>query len=154
MDNKKIKQLAAMMKQEGVVEFELKEGEHFIRIKRESSNINMPPIQAAPAQPVSISSGSERKVEVAEETKEGPASGNQHVVSPIVGTFYRAPSPKADPYVKVGDKVQKGQVLCILEAMKLMNELEAEYPCEIVKILVNNAQPVEYAEPLFEVKPL
>ena len=80
--------------------------------------------------------------------------GHRVITSPIVGTFYRAPSPKAEPYVKEGDIVEKNQVLCIIEAMKLMNELEAEYPCKIIKILVENAQPVEYGEPLFEVKPL
>jgi len=75
------------------------------------------------------------------------------VTSPIVGTFYRAPSPDADPYVKVGDFVEKGQVLCIVEAMKLMNEIEADATGTIVKIFCENAQPVEFSQPLFALRP-
>ncbi len=74
------------------------------------------------------------------------------ITSPMVGTFYQAPSPDSPPYVKVGDKVKKGQTLCIIEAMKIMNELEAEFDCEIVEILVEDGQPVEFDTPLFRVK--
>jgi acetyl-CoA carboxylase biotin carboxyl carrier protein len=74
------------------------------------------------------------------------------IKSPMVGTFYRAPAPDADSYVQVGSTVSKGQVLCIIEAMKLMNEIEAEFPCRLVEILVENAQPVEYNQPLFRVE--
>ena len=77
-----------------------------------------------------------------------------HVVkSPIVGTFYESPSPGSPPFVKPGDKVDAGQVLCIIEAMKLMNEIEADVGGEIVKRLVNNGQPVEYGQPLFSIRP-
>lgn len=76
------------------------------------------------------------------------------VFSPIVGTFYRAPSPDAEPYVNVGDIVKKGQILCIVEAMKLMNEIEAEMAGKIVEILVQDAQPVEYGEVLFKIEPI
>jgi acetyl-CoA carboxylase biotin carboxyl carrier protein len=79
--------------------------------------------------------------------------GGQAVTSPIVGTFYRAPSPDSPPYVEVGQVVEKGQVLCIVEAMKLMNEIEAEYRCRIVKICKENAQPVEFGDTLFIVEP-
>ncbi len=75
------------------------------------------------------------------------------VESPMVGTFYRAPAPGAQPYVAEGDVVKKGQVLCIVEAMKLMNEIEAEFEGRIVSIMVENAQPVEYGEPLFLIEP-
>ena len=74
------------------------------------------------------------------------------ITSPMVGTFYQAPSPDSAPYVKVGDKVKKGQTLCIIEAMKIMNELEAEFDCEILEILVEDGQPVEFDTPLFRVK--
>ncbi|WP_456470892.1 acetyl-CoA carboxylase biotin carboxyl carrier protein [Caminibacter sp.] len=76
------------------------------------------------------------------------------ITSPMVGTFYQAPSPDSPPYVKVGDKVKKGQTLCIIEAMKIMNELEAEFDCEILDILVEDGQPVEFDTPLFKVKRL
>jgi len=76
------------------------------------------------------------------------------ITSPMVGTFYQAPSPDSPPYVKVGDKIKKGQTLCIIEAMKIMNELEAEYDCEILEVLVEDGQPVEFDTPLFRVKKL
>jgi len=77
----------------------------------------------------------------------------QTITSPIVGTMYRSPAPDAPPYVEIGQIVEKGQVLCIVEAMKLMNEIEAEYRCKILKICKENAQPVEYGEALFLVEP-
>ena len=84
---------------------------------------------------------------------EAPADDLQEIVSPMVGTFYRAPAPDAPAYVEVGDRVSKGQTLCILEAMKLMNELESEVSGVIREISVQNAEPVEYGQPLFRVQP-
>jgi acetyl-CoA carboxylase biotin carboxyl carrier protein len=85
---------------------------------------------------------------------EAPAQSKNlvEIKSPMVGTLYRAPAPDADPYVQVGTTVSKGQVLCIIEAMKLMNEIEAEFACRIVEILIDNGQPVEYNQPLFKVE--
>lgn len=88
-----------------------------------------------------------------EAAEAAPAAAYHEVTSPMVGTFYRAPAPDADPYVEVGDHVKVGQTLCILEAMKLMNELEAEVGGTIVEIAVENAEPVEYGQVLFRVKP-
>jgi len=91
----------------------------------------------------------------APQTSEAPAEAvleGELITSPMVGTFYQAPSPDSPPYVKVGDKVKKGQTLCIIEAMKIMNELEAEFDCEILEILVEDGQPVEFDTPLFRVK--
>ena len=82
-----------------------------------------------------------------------PADDLHVIKSPIVGTFYAAPNPEAGPFVKVGDMVQAGQTVCIIEAMKLMNEIEAEISGEVVRILVENGHPVEYGEPLFAVRP-
>ncbi len=81
-----------------------------------------------------------------------PAKNFVEIKSPMVGTFYRAPAPDADPYVQIGSTVSKGQVLCIIEAMKLMNEIEADFSCRLVEILVENTQPVEYNQPLFRVE--
>ncbi|MCM2276751.1 MAG: acetyl-CoA carboxylase biotin carboxyl carrier protein [Oligoflexia bacterium] len=89
--------------------------------------------------------------EVIAETK-GLSANQKQVLSPFVGTFYRAPSPTAEPYVREGQVVKRGDVLCIIEAMKLMNEIEAEIPGKIVSILVENGQPVEFGEPLFVVE--
>ena len=106
----------------------------------------MQPMQQAPAD---AAPKAEEKKEVKEEVKENLLE----VKSPIVGTFYRSPSPTADPYVQVGHTIAKGAVLCIIEAMKLMNEIESEVSGKIVKILVENAQPVEYNQTLFLVDP-
>jgi acetyl-CoA carboxylase biotin carboxyl carrier protein len=87
-------------------------------------------------------------------SKSAAVNANQkQVVSPFVGTFYRSPSPEADPYVREGQAVKRGDVLCIIEAMKLMNEIEAEFPGKVVSVLVENGQPVEFGEPLFVVEP-
>ncbi len=154
MEIKEIKQLAAILKKEGLEELEWQEGEFYLRLKRETAAVFSGPDQyQVVTQPQVVSPVAVTESKSAETPSDGPAAGNRIITSPIVGTFYSAPSPKADPYAREGERVSSGQVLCIIEAMKLMNELEAEYPCEIVKILVENAQPVEYGEALFEVKP-
>jgi acetyl-CoA carboxylase biotin carboxyl carrier protein len=85
---------------------------------------------------------------------EAPGAGLVEMTSPIVGTFYRQPSPSAPPFVEPGTKVRKGQVLCVIEAMKLMNEIEAEIDAEVVEVLVANGQPVEFGEVLFRLRPM
>lgn len=105
------------------------------------------PVVAAPA-PVVAPVALEAAVSVA------PAVSGDVIVSPMVGTFYVAPSPDSAPFVKVGDRIKKGQVIAILEAMKIMNELEAEFDCEILSVLVSDGQAVEYDMPLFSVKKL
>jgi acetyl-CoA carboxylase biotin carboxyl carrier protein len=106
---------------------------------------------AMPSAPTPVAEPGPRpaRAGAAQESEDGLA----FITSPIVGTFYRAPNPDADPYVKVGDVVQKGQVLCIVEAMKLMNEIESDSTGTIVKIYAENAQPVEFGERLFAIKP-
>ncbi|MDZ7343004.1 MAG: acetyl-CoA carboxylase biotin carboxyl carrier protein [candidate division KSB1 bacterium] len=106
------------------------------------------PIPAAPAPELTP------QIDHSKSSSEAPAPAKNlvEIKSPMVGTFYRAPAPDADAYVQVGGTVSKGQVLCIIEAMKLMNEIEAEFSCRIVEILVDNGQPVEYNQPLFKVE--
>ncbi len=94
----------------------------------------------------------EKKAETVEPKAAVESQNTVEIKSPMVGTFYRAPAPDADPYVEVNDVVTKGQVLCIIEAMKLMNEIESEYDGRIVEVLVENAQPVEYNQPLFRIE--
>ncbi|RMF86325.1 MAG: acetyl-CoA carboxylase biotin carboxyl carrier protein, partial [Nitrospirae bacterium] len=111
------------------------------------------PPQASPAPPPPASA----TPVVAEGGEAGElklAKGQEVVPSPIVGTFYRAPAPDAPPFVEEGDTVKAGQTLCIIEAMKLMNEVEAEKDCRIVKVLLEDATPVEYGEPLFVIEPV
>jgi acetyl-CoA carboxylase biotin carboxyl carrier protein len=112
-----------------------------------------PPAQMMPAAPAAAPAGAAPKADE-KAAEKAPAKDNLiEVRSPIVGTFYRAPSPNADPYVQVGQSVGVGNVLCIIEAMKLMNEIESEVSGKISKILVENAQPVEYNQVLFLVEP-
>ena len=92
--------------------------------------------------------------EDAEETEAEDAEDETYITSPIVGTFYSAPSPEAKAFVKVGDRVKAGQTVCILEAMKLMNEIESDFDCEIEAVLASNEQKIEYGQPLFKVKKL
>lgn len=107
---------------------------------------------AAPAASHAASSGAVSPAEAAAHS--GLAAGNDYIKSPIVGTFYRSPSPDAPAFADVGKKIAKGGKICIIEAMKMMNALEAEFDCEIVRILVNNGDMVEFDQPIFEVKPL
>jgi acetyl-CoA carboxylase biotin carboxyl carrier protein len=104
----------------------------------------------ARSEPVSVPAAAEEQGQP--ESAKVP-EGSHVLHSPIVGTFYAAPSPDADPYVRIGDRVKKGQVLCIVEAMKLMNEIESDVDGRVVEIFPNNAQPVEYGEPLFAILP-
>jgi acetyl-CoA carboxylase biotin carboxyl carrier protein len=110
----------------------------------------VPAVQTLPPQPApSVQPSAQTSSEEAVSVVEG-----ELVTSPMVGTFYAAPSPDSPPFVQAGDKVRKGQTLCILEAMKIMNELEAEYDCKILEVLVQDGEPVEYDKPLFRVEKL
>jgi acetyl-CoA carboxylase biotin carboxyl carrier protein len=116
-----------------------------------------PPAASAPSEPGGGAAGSEMApaaVVVRPPLVEGAPSGLVEMTSPIVGTFYRQPSHAAPPFVEPGSKVKKGQVLCIIEAMKLMNEIEADMDAEVVEILVANGQPVEFGEILFRLRPM
>jgi acetyl-CoA carboxylase biotin carboxyl carrier protein len=152
MDVKDLKVLIKMITETDITEFEMDNADEKIIIKRgqKTEFIAMPasvPTYAAPVQaaaPVAALAAPAAAVEEAGDT----------VNSPIVGTFYRAPAPDAAHYVEVGQVVEKGQVLCIVEAMKLMNEIEAEYRCKIVKICKENAHPVEFGDPLFVIQKL
>ncbi len=156
MDIKDIKSLIKMVTETDIAEFELESAEQKVRIKRgiapEIVHYQVQqPVAAAPlAVPQSAPVAASAPVSapaVAPAGEKGEA-----ITSPIVGTFYRAPAPDAPPYVEVGQIVEKGHVLCIVEAMKLMNEIEAEYRCKILKISKENAQPVEFGDTLFLVE--
>ncbi|MDD4883581.1 acetyl-CoA carboxylase biotin carboxyl carrier protein [Sulfuricurvum sp.] len=112
------------------------------------------PAMAAPAAAVAAAPVAALAATAAESTPAAPVHAGDMILSPMVGTFYAAPSPDSAPFVKVGDRVKKGQVIAVLEAMKIMNELEAEFDCKIVSVLVSDAQAVEYDMPLFAVEKL
>jgi acetyl-CoA carboxylase biotin carboxyl carrier protein len=153
MDIKDLKLLVKMITETDITEFELDNSEEKIVIRRgpktEYINVAAPAAQMYAAAPqVSAPTAT------ASATVEGAAAveSGETVNSPIVGSFYRSPAPDAAPYVEVGQVIEKGQVLCIVEAMKLMNEIEAEFRCKIVKICKENAQAVEFGDPLFVVE--
>jgi len=155
MDIKEIKSLIKMIIETDISEFELENADEKIRIKRGEPQeiIHYQASQQAPI-PHSQSPQPADAPAAAAIVPATVAEKGESITSPIVGTFYRAPAPDAPPYVEVGQVVEKGQVLCIIEAMKLMNEIEAEFRGTILKICRDNAQPVEYGDVLFVVEPL
>ncbi len=160
MELKDIKTLIKMVVETDIAEFELESQEDKIRIKRGVSQqvsyyASPQPLASLPqtAQPAITATPAELLQSDLGEAETLPEKGKA-VTSPIVGTMYRAPAPDELPFVEVGQVVEKGQVLCIVEAMKLMNEIEAEYRCRILSICKENAQPVEYGDTLFVVEPL
>ncbi|KPV39743.1 acetyl-CoA carboxylase [Thiohalorhabdus denitrificans] len=147
MDIRKIRRLIELLEDSDVTEIEIAEGEESVRISRGSPAAPPPaPVQPAPAQQPAAAPAPAPEAPAEEE------SGIK-VEAPMVGTFYRASSPEAEPFVREGDRVNVGDTLCIIEAMKLFNEIESEYSGRIKKILAENAQPVEYGEPLLIIEP-
>ncbi len=149
-------ELIKLVGSSGVAQVEIEHAGSRVRIegRAQAATVASAPAAAVQAPPPTADPPSVRAAAVTEEAPP-PAEGEDlhPVASPIVGTFYRAPNPDADPYVKVGDFVEKGQTLCIVEAMKLMNEIECDISGTIVKVLRENAQPVEFGEDLFLVRP-
>lgn len=149
MDIKEIKKIIKLLKDNDLQEIEVEEKDSRVRIKRGAEVVLPQPVP----QPVTVAAT--EKSEVAEvKGEKKPESKYKVVNSPMVGTFFRSPGPDTPSYVEEGQIVNSGQVLCIVEAMKLMNEIEAEFKGKIVSILVENGEPVEYGEPLFEIEPL
>jgi len=152
-----IKDLIGLVLETGIAELEVGRGEDRVRIRRSNENstreIVLPALQHATAPHVTALTESGTPAHNSPQAGPGPDEGLEYVKSPIVGTFYEAPAPDADPFVNVGDRVQAGQVLCIIESMKLMNEIESEVSGVVVRRLIENGRPVEYGEALFAVRP-
>lgn len=164
MDFKQIQELIKLVSKSGISEFSIENQEIKLKIKTGYTvsaqqfsvpQMVMPSIQQQPVyQQISNSSSAEQTAEGATEVKNNGGSGDYVTIkSPIVGTFYRSSGPDKDPFVKVGDDIEVGSVLCIIEAMKLFNEIESEFKGKIVKILVDDASPVEFDQPLFLIEP-
>lgn len=153
MDINEIKKLIKVFESSQVTELSISEGNLKIKMSKNGSGILNSNTSAFPSNSRNVNfDDNSLKVETSNEKEVPKLEENLHIInSPIVGTFYRAPAPDADPYVQVGDTVSTGSVLCIVEAMKLMNEIESDVSGKIVKILVENGTPVEYGQPLFQI---
>jgi acetyl-CoA carboxylase biotin carboxyl carrier protein len=149
MDLSNIKKLIKMIEESSITDFSIEENDIKISISKKSEIIQT----NYQSQHNDKSGGSTGQPTDMLETKKNENSDFHEVCSPIVGSFYRAPAPDADSYVQIGDHISAGAVLCIVEAMKLMNEIESDISGTIVKVLVDNGMPVEYNQPLFLVKP-
>jgi acetyl-CoA carboxylase biotin carboxyl carrier protein len=165
MNQKELKELIEFLIEKDVAEFEMERGDIKVRVKRNLQNqvqyvTVAPQQQSAPAMhfPPASTVGHVPASHLPQAAPDAPEpavdsdEGLHKVKSPIVGTFYESPSPGAPPFIKVGDTVAQGQVLCIVEAMKLMNEIESDVSGEVVKFYVKNGQPVEYGQPLFAIR--
>ncbi|HEX7333213.1 MAG TPA: acetyl-CoA carboxylase biotin carboxyl carrier protein [Pyrinomonadaceae bacterium] len=158
-----LRELITLLRDNGLAELELENEGFRVRLRRDSAGVEpvrfaeahpapapaAPPVQppALPPAPGPLHPGTQASTEASQDQ-------DLHIIpSPIVGTFYRSPSPTAEPFVKIGSNVEPESVVCIIEAMKLMNEIQAEAAGEVVKIYVENGQPVEYGQPLFGIKP-
>ncbi len=151
MDLRKLKKLIDLVEESGIAELEITEGEEKVKIVKTSG---APAAAAAgavpvPVQPVPLAAPAPVVAAPAAEQPEPAVPEGHPVKSPMVGTFYRTPSPDAKPFVEVGQAVKEGQIICIIEAMKLMNEIECDKSGTVKAILVENGQPVEYGQPLF-----
>lgn len=150
MDIRKVKKLIELLEESGISEIEISEGEESVRISRHpqpgpAAYAPQPPPQAPPAQPQPQAGAAE------EPPADSPPTGH-HVTAPMVGTFYAAPTPGARPFVEIGSQVTPGDTLCIIEAMKMMNQIESEVAGRIVSILVDNGNPVEFGQTLFVIE--
>jgi acetyl-CoA carboxylase biotin carboxyl carrier protein len=150
MDLRKLKKLIDLVQESGIAELEITEGEERVRIAR-GGVVNVTPVTgpAAAAAAVPATTAAIPVAPAAAAEAPPPAAQGHVVKSPMVGTFYRAPSPDAKPFVEVGGTVKEGETICVIEAMKLMNEIEADAAGTIKAILVENGQPVEYGQALF-----
>jgi len=163
MNQKELKELIEFLIEKDIAEFELERGDVKVRIKRAGEHTVVhahaePRFYAVPPAPVpAVELGAVPPLpsppSAPAAAPPAPEEGLHTVKSPIVGTFYEAPSPGAPPFAKVGDSVEVGQVLCIVEAMKLLNEIESDVAGEIVKKLASNGQPIEYGQELFVIRP-
>jgi len=154
VDLKDIKAIIDLMKKNSITEFELERQDSKIRLKRGMNNVGAPGIQyedstSVPALQPTVSASAAAPVVAGP----APATGEVEIKSPMIGTFYRAPSPEANNYVEVGTEVNPDTVVCIIEAMKVMNEIKAEAKGVITQLLVENAKPVEFGQPLFKIRP-
>jgi acetyl-CoA carboxylase biotin carboxyl carrier protein len=155
MDIRKIKKLIELLQESGIAEIEIKEGEEAVRISRMPAGaIAQPPQVAhlAPAPATALAPAVVSEAAAAESAGQTPKPSEHVITAPMVGTFYASPSPGAKAFVEIGDEIKVGQVLCIIEAMKMMNQIEADRAGRIASVMARNGDPVEFGQPLFVVE--
>lgn len=151
MDPNDLERLVKLMNENDLVELEIEEEGRTVRL-RKAQGLALPVAAPYPTLPPPVAVPSAAPPSAPSPAPSGPAAGLVEIRSPIVGTFYKAASPEAPPFVQAGDRVKVGQVVCIVEAMKVMNEIQAEVAGEVVEVLVENGQAVEYDQPLYRVR--
>ncbi len=156
MDIRKVKKLIELLEESGIAEIEITEGEEAVRISRYPNTV---PVAAAPAAmpmqtqaPMAAAAPPAAPAAPAAAPEASPAQAGHRVAAPMVGTFYRSASPEAEPFVKVGDMIQVGDTLCIIEAMKMMNQIEADVSGKLLSVEAENGEPVEYGQDLFVIE--
>jgi len=152
MDIRKIKKLIELLEESGIAEIEIKEGEEAVRISRMPTGGTvmhaLPQVASVPA----TAPAQAAPITPAAETAPNPRANEHVVTAPMVGTFYASPSPGAKPFVEIGDEIKIGQVLCIIEAMKMMNQIEADRAGRITSVMARSGDPVEFGQPLFVIE--
>ena len=153
MDLRKIKKLMELLEESGIAEIEVKEGEESIKLSRNISSQIIPAQQMIQQPVITPPQEAPQAAPQADNKKDDSLNQNRNTVnSPMVGTYYASASPESKPFVSVGQSVKKGDTLCILEAMKMMNQVQAESDGKIIEILIDNAEPVEFDQPLFVIE--
>ncbi|GJM13785.1 MAG: acetyl-CoA carboxylase biotin carboxyl carrier protein subunit [Pseudohongiella sp.] len=151
MDIRKVKKLIELLEASDIAEIEIKEGEESVRISRGSTSAPAPIAYQAPAAPAAAAAPAPSAAAPAPEASASSASDASAIKSPMVGTFYRSPSPSSPPFVEVGKHVKAGDPICIVEAMKMMNQIEADHAGVVEAILVEDGEPVEFDQPLIRI---
>jgi len=153
MDIRKVKKLIELLEESGIAELEIKEGEESVRISRMPSGAAATQtLYAAPPMPPAVAAAVAAAPAAAAQPTAPPPSVDHLVQAPMVGTYYSAPAPGAKAFVQIGDEVKVGQVLCIIEAMKMMNQIESDRAGKVTSVLVQNGDPVEFGQPLFAIQ--
>jgi len=153
MDIRKIKKLIELLEESGLAEIEITEGEESVRIARNSPHAQVVTQYAAAPAPTATAAPAPAAASAAAAAAPAPAARDENLVTaPMVGTFYASPAPGAKSFVEVGQEVRVGQVLCIIEAMKMMNQIESERAGKVVAVLAKNGEPVEFGQPLFAIE--
>ncbi len=153
MDIRKVKKLIELLEESGIAEIEIKEGEESVRISRMSSGAATQHFIAAPMAAPAMAAPSPVAAPAAAPPAAATRKSNEYVVTaPMVGTFYASSAPGAKPFVQIGDEVKVGQVLCIIEAMKMMNQIESDKAGRVTSVMAQNGEPVEFGQPLFTIE--